>query len=40
MSVAFDQVVVDHAAGLHEGIANGRAYEFETGFFEGLTHGV
>lgn len=40
MSVAFDQVVVDHAAGLHEGIANGRAYEFETGLFECLTHGV
>ena len=32
-------VVHDHARGLHERVADGRADEGETGFFQRFTHG-
>ena len=37
---AMDEVVVDHADGLHEGVADRRADEFEAALFEVLAHGV
>lgn len=39
VTVAVLSVVHDHPAGLHEGVANGRADEGEAGFFQGATHG-
>ena len=39
VTVAVLGVVHDHAAGLHEGVANGRADKGEAGFFQGLAHG-
>ncbi len=39
VTVAVLSVVHDHARGLHEGVANGRPDEGETGFFQGLAHG-
>ena len=33
-------MVVDHAHGLHEGIANGGAYEIKSSFFKVLAHGI
>jgi hypothetical protein len=35
-----DKMIVDHAHGLHEGVANGAANEFETPPFQVLAHGV
>src|SRR5882762_3420406 len=35
-----NQVIVDHARGLHEGVANGRADEAETAFLEVFAEGV
>ncbi len=40
VTVAVLSVVHDHARGLHEGVANGRADEGETGFFQGFAHGL
>jgi hypothetical protein len=37
---AFDQVIVDHPSGLHEGVANGGADKTEATLFEVLAHGV
>ena len=39
VTVAVPGVVHDHARGLHEGIANGRPNECETGFFQRAAHG-
>ncbi len=39
VTVAVLSVVHDHARGLHERVANGRADEGETGFFQGFAHG-
>ena len=39
VTVAVLSVVHDHARGLHEGVADGRANEGEAGFFQGLAHG-
>ena len=33
-------MVIHHAYGLHEGVANGRAYEIKSPFFKVLAHGV
>src|SRR6185437_5000202 len=38
VSMAADDVVVDHARGLHEGIADGRADELEAGLLQRLGH--
>ena len=35
-SMAGDDMVVDHAHRLHEGVSDGRAYEFESFGFEGF----
>ena len=35
-----DQVVVDHADRLHEGVADCRADEFEASFLECFAHGI
>ncbi len=40
VTVAVLGVVHDHAAGLHEGVANGRPDESETGFFQGFAHSL
>lgn len=39
VTVAVLGVVHDHARGLHEGVADGRTNESETGFFQGFAHG-
>lgn len=39
VTVAVLSVIHDHARGLHERVANGRADEGETGFFQGFAHG-
>ena len=39
VAVAVLGVVHDHARGLHEGVADGRADEGEAGFFQGAAHG-
>ena len=39
VTVAVLGVVHDHAAGLHERVANGRADKGETCFFQGFAHG-
>ncbi len=39
VTVAVLGVVHDHAAGLHERVANGRADKGEAGFFQGFAHG-
>ncbi len=39
VTVAVLSVVHDHARGLHEGVANGRSDEGESGFFQGFAHG-
>ncbi len=39
VTVAVLGVVHDHARGLHERVANGRADEGETGLFQGAAHG-
>lgn len=39
VTVAVLSVVHDHARSLHEGVADGRADEGETGFFQGFAHG-
>ena len=39
VTVAVLGVVHDHAAGLHERVANGRADKGETGLFQGFAHG-
>ncbi len=39
VTVAVLGVVHDHARGLHECVANGRADKGEAGFFQGFTHG-
>lgn len=39
VTVAVLGVVHDHAARLHERVANGRTDEGETGFFQGFAHG-
>ncbi len=33
-------MVIDHADGLHEGVADGGADEFEAALFEGFAHGI
>ena len=33
-------MIVNHAHGLHEGVADGGAYEVEASFFEALAHGI
>lgn len=38
VAVAIAGVVHDHARSLHQGVANGRADERETGFFQALAH--
>ena len=40
MSEADNEVVVNHSNGLHEGVANGRPYEFESPFLEFFAHGT
>jgi len=40
VAVARGGVVHDHAAGLHEGVANGRADEGKPGFFQAFAHGL
>src|SRR3981081_1184550 len=40
MTVAADDMVVDHARSLHEGVEDGRADELEAGFLQRLGHGV
>ena len=40
MAPASDLVVVDHADGLHKGVADGGADEFEAAFLEVFAHGV
>ena len=40
MAEAVCQVVVAHADGLHEGVADGGADEAEAVLFEGLAHGA
>ncbi len=40
MAEAVDEVVVDHAGGLHEGVADGGAHKFETPGFEIFAHDV
>src|SRR5690606_40269480 len=40
MTMAIEGVVHDQAAGLHVGVADGRADETETGLFQGATHGL
>ena len=37
---AGDEVVIDHAGGLHKGVADSGADECEAAFFERLAHGV
>ncbi len=39
VTVAVLSVVHDHARGLHECVADGRANEGEAGFFQGFAHG-
>lgn len=38
VAIAIPSVVHDHARGLHQRVANGRANEGETGFFQALAH--
>lgn len=38
VAIAIPGVVHDHARGLHQGIANGRPDERETGFFQAFAH--
>src|SRR5262249_10967099 len=40
MAMAAHDMVIDHAGGLHEGVADGRAHELEAGLLQGLGHGV
>ena len=40
MARARDEVIVDHAAGLHESVAYRCTYKFETVGEESLTHGI
>ena len=39
VTVAIRGMVHNHAAGLHKGVANGRADERKTGFFQAFAHG-
>ena len=38
--MAADDMVVDHARGLHEGVADGGTHELKAGLLQGLGHGV
>ena len=40
MSEAGNEVVIDHSDGLHEGVADGGSYEFESPFLEFFAHGA
>ncbi len=37
---AIGRMIIDHSSGLHKGVTDNRADEFEPSTFQGLAHGI